>query len=749
MVERFAIEAALGRHHGVRLEAPLPAGVRTLDVMARSGETLPFLLLSERSVIVPPLVTQWDAERSDDFPAGTPMPHVLDQDGNGSPEVFVETPPNGNTYGFVNEYEVTGPGTVVERGSSEPLFRGIPVDAADIDQDGNLELVVFRLDGWGIWEASTPSGFPDQLLHQETGSRPVRFLDLSGVSGLLVVSGSSLRFVNLDGSVILQASSGGPDLEAQAAIGDFDQDGKNEIAVANQDGDVAFFELSGTTLSFDTMLHPPVPVEPALAAVPDVLQGQDLVTVERDPPFPNQEGDLDRAATRLRRWRWDGAAYQSISTLAFSGKISPGRIQLLANGSDLWLRRDRWVDLVRAEPWVYPETTLGLLLWYGRIYASALSRVDGFALVPARGVTRQWIGTSAGPPSEDLVLHGHSPSRPAESPEVLSAGAGVQGLDVVLGWNPNLCASSFVVRNGNVRGTYALTVNGDRANDTIAMGESVRYTLSGPLCVPRSRDVLGRPIEPLVPRWEKSEIALDFQTPLRPGPLPEVLLRIGNRLEPPRAVHVYKEGKELLVVPGKEPPDSVIVIGAWQTDGLPLGGSVRSAAAVPPYPGEVSPTVLADVRYDAALHLLHVTLGGDSLACDPTFVLEPEDRSFPETARSGSLDLHLDSALASGVHTLQLQGACVDEQGSARSFRVGRAMYPNPVKNGQEFVVEGLEAGSRVAFFDVNGQERLSWQATGVEQRGLLDALAPGLYFVRFESAEGKTLAIEKLAVIR
>ena len=81
-----------------------------------------------------------------------------------------------------------------------------------------------------------------------------------------------------------------------------------------------------------------------------------------------------------------------------------------------------------------------------------------------------------------------------------------------------------------VRGTYALTVNVDRASDTIATGESVRYTLSSLACGTRTRDVFGRPIEPLVPRWEKSEIALDFATPLRAGPLPEVLLRIGNRL---------------------------------------------------------------------------------------------------------------------------------------------------------------------------------------------------------------------------
>jgi hypothetical protein len=49
----------------------------------------------------------------------------------------------------------------------------------------------------------------------------------------------------------------------------------------------------------------------------------------------------------------------------------------------------------------------------------------------------------------------------------------------------------------------------------------------------------------------------------------------------------------------------------------------------------------------------------------------------------------------------------------------------------------------------LNGQERLSWRATGNTETRSLDALAPGLYLVRFEGTDGKTLGIEKLAIIR
>jgi len=96
-----------------------------------------------------------------------------------------------------------------------------------------------------------------------------------------------------------------------------------------------------------------------------------------------------------------------------------------------------------------------------------------------------------------------------------------------------------------------------------------------------------------------------------------------------------------------------------------------------------------------------------------------------------------------------MQAPCVPEQGSSRTFRVGRVLYPNPVRPEENLVVEGVEPGTRIALYDLNGQERLSWRATGKTETRSLDALAPGLYLVRFENAGGTTLGIEKLAIIR
>ena len=76
-------------------------------------------------------------------------------------------------------------------------------------------------------------------------------------------------------------------------------------------------------------------------------------------------------------------------------------------------------------------------------------------------------------------------------------------------------------------------------------------------------------------------------------------------------------------------------------------------------------------------------------------------------------------------------------------------MYPNPVRPGQKVIVEGVLPGTRITFCDVNGQERLAWRSAGLIETRSVDDLAPGLYFVRFENTEGKTLGIEKLAIIR
>jgi hypothetical protein len=514
--------------------------------------------------------------------------------------------------------------------------------------------------------------------------------------------------------------------------------------VPDQEGGLAVFELTGSTLRFEANLNGPVPFEPTLVAVPGTNGRSDLVTVERDPPSPQLEGDLDRAATRLRRWIWDSTAFRSTSTLAFAGMTPPGRIQLSNLGDELFLRRERAFDAVTAAG--------DSVSWGGRFHDAALSRVDGSVLVPTPGGTAFWIGSAIDTTAEDIVLQGMPGVRPGSALEAMSAAPVPAGLEIVVGWEPDGCdASPSLQREGTVRGTRLLQVTGRSAVDTVAIGESVSYRLSVPGCSTRVRQVLGRPIEPLVPRWVKGDIVLDLNVPLREGPLPEVLLRAGNRLEPPRAFHTFREGRQLIVAPGKEPPDSIVVIGAWQADGLPLGGSVRSAAAVPSYPGAASPAVLADVRYQAATLTLNVTLGGDSLACDPTFLLLPETLSFPVPERSGSFAIHLSSPLASGVHTLELHAACLGppDPASTRSFQVGRLLYPNPVKAGETLVVEGLEPGSRIALIDVNGEERVSWRAEGVQATRTLDDLPPGLYLVRFEDPSGKMAGLQKLAVIR
>jgi hypothetical protein len=64
-------------------------------------------------------------------------------------------------------------------------------------------------------------------------------------------------------------------------------------------------------------------------------------------------------------------------------------------------------------------------------------------------------------------------------------------------------------------------------------------------------------------------------------------------------------------------------------------------------------------------------------------------------------------------------------------------------------IVEGVEPGSRIAIYDVNGEERLSWRTSNIVDTRSLTELPPGLYLVRFEDPGGTLAGLEKLAVIR
>jgi hypothetical protein len=197
-------------------------------------------------------------------------------------------------------------------------------------------------------------------------------------------------------------------------------------------------------------------------------------------------------------------------------------------------------------------------------------------------------------------------------------------------------------------------------------------------------------------------------------------------------------------------PDSLEILDAWEEDGYPLGGSIRTVRPVPPAPNPVSPPVLAEVTYQGAAPgpLLRVRLGGGDLAdtC-AVFTLDPGGQVLSGGVRIGEeIVLDLAQPLAAGTYTLRLAPACLGAGGGERGFRVGAVFYPNPIRGAAELTVEGLPVGASVRIYDARGEERMSWQVEGPAEVRPVD-LPPGLYFVRFEG--GGASGIEKLVVLR
>jgi hypothetical protein len=213
-----------------------------------------------------------------------------------------------------------------------------------------------------------------------------------------------------------------------------------------------------------------------------------------------------------------------------------------------------------------------------------------------------------------------------------------------------------------------------------------------------------------------------------------------------------REGKRLVLPLGAGVvPDSVVILNAWEDDGYPLGGSIRTAAAVPSEPRSVLPPTLAAVRYEGGTPgpLLQVELGGGDLpdSC-AVFELEPGGLVLTEPLRKGaSLELILPAPLAMGTYTLRLASSCARAPGDTRSFRVGAVFYPNPLRGGADLILEGLPVGARVRIFDVRGEEQLQWQVAGLAEARPID-LPPGLYFLRFDGA-GVVAETGKLVVVR
>jgi len=346
--------------------------------------------------------------------------------------------------------------------------------------------------------------------------------------------------------------------------------------------------------------------------------------------------------------------------------------------------------------------------------------------------------------------------------EVMESTSIPGGVEVKLGWEPDACATlDSLSRTGDVRGAYAVPISARTAVDTVSEGESVTFRLGSALCSERVLVLTGRAPAPLRPGWDTGRIVLPIHPPLRRTPsgsiIPprDVLLVHDGTHRRPTAVHILGEGTGLLIELSESDPDSLVIMGAWHTDGYPVGGSFRAAVVVPLAPPTQVPPVLAGVEYQASDHVIRVTMSGDAPSCDYQYRLKVPDTQWSHQSgdpRWPSFDLSINPPLDPGTYTLELIGECLPDPseslGLSRSFVVGFVAYPNPIRSGDELILENLEPGSRIQLLDVSGREQLSWVVSATIDRRSLD-IAPGLYFLRVQSPGGELVGLQKLGILR
>jgi len=750
-------EATVGRHHAVRLPGPLPAGTWELDVSERDRGGTAATTRARQTVRIPSAPLVEGVEHLGDLPPGTPFRRPVDFDGDGRPEVLLESPPESGFYGTVQVWERTDEGALERLAvGGEPVL-GIPVDVGDGDGDGLAEMIVFRVDRWVVLEARNAGEVPQrEIFHgaPETEGVPLGFR--AAGEGFLTAAGPVLRGYGVrDGSYAstgeaVNEGGGGADLRLGGARGDFDGDGREALALADRDGNLVLFAIDEETPRFRGAWAAPVPLDGPMQTIPGPGGRQDLLTVETDPAEPTFEGDLDRAATRVRRWSVENGVPVPIAAVALAGTSPVPSMQFVEVGGDLYLHRDGTLDRLRLE-----EESLA---WGGTAVAG--ERSAGAVALPEAGVAAVmvWLGG----PEEDrgtaYRIPVSPPLRRGGRLRVVEAAPGANGPAVRIAWEDDGCPVGRVERRSD-SGEVSVPVVVDRSfRDTLRTEETVVYTVSATGCADRCLTLRGDALPAiLAPRWDGPErLVLDLPRPLAPLDPPGRFLtgRAGSEATEVFAVQVLRGGRRLLLdLPAGTPaPDSLISLGTWDAAGLPLGGVRRAAVALPSPPSE-APPVLVSVQYrgeGTRGSLLVETAGDLALRCPEAFLLEPPGWTLAATAGGEGLVLSLPRALEAGRYRLSVLPECVEGRtvGLAVDVVVGLTVYPNPVRGNGALHLANIGPGSRVRLLDVTGRGVGSWRVGTSDPTLALDGVAPGLYLLRVDLPGGDVVR-RKIAVVR
>ena len=346
-----AEETSVSTSHAVRLTGPVPAGTVAVRLAGRAAGESARRDLGRLTVDVPALrLVNGELAYSSGAPPGTPMPRAVAWNDGEANDLFMESPPGGELYGVVRWLDFRNLSTVLsERDSSARLFTGIPVDAADADGDGLGELVVFRLDGWSVWEAEFADGFPRRRAHLQPadGSVPVRFVSTSGGVRLLVVSGGGVRLYRSGETgydLVAEADGSGRALKLPGEVADIDGDGAPEAIFADEAGAMVVFRVGASNVEMVTAQMLAHPMAGRFLAIAQTSPAE-LLAASLEPSGADAESDLNRAAVRVARLVWTGSGFEERGSLSLAGFSAERDVQFIDVGpAQALLRRGRRLD---------------------------------------------------------------------------------------------------------------------------------------------------------------------------------------------------------------------------------------------------------------------------------------------------------------------------------------------------------------------------------------------------------------------
>ena len=747
----------VGFRHVARARGPIPAGTWPVEVLGRGQVDGSYAELAELEVTIPSAPVSFEPELLPVPGSGTPLPVVVDFDRDFRPEIVIERPPVSGFYGRLGWFELDDGGALVELDDPPTGLLGIPRDAADADGDGLDEMILFQLGRWEVWEQHATGDFPNRRRFSAgfDGGNPLGFAEVAG--GTLLLAVRDTRLLAFDPAddyapfVEAEAAPGASFLRQGGAVGDFDGDGDVEVVLADDAGRLQVFGLSAAGAVFDAAYPAPGPLLGSMLAVRSAEpERRDLLTLEFDPQFPEEEGDFKRTATRVRRWIWNGTALIPAASLAFTGIGASGN-SFLADGDDALLYRAGTVDrLVLAG---------GDVVWGGRVLEE--TGHDAGVLVPLPGTSDRllWSGASE-PERTTLARLAAEPAHEARGPALrVTAAAVVEGrLALALSWTDVECGPPARLLRANGGTETELDFETGAATDTLVLGTEAEYRLEYPGCAASGLQVRAETPAAVHAWWDAGRLVLDLDRPLLAGREPGRFLFFGAIDWPglsegePLAVEILRGGTRLvLAVPPINDYDELRIEGLWDVHELPVGGKAPLSLGFPPRDLDPPELVLVAARYEAAPPRIEVTLNREA---DPgcTFVLDPGGRILTPGESAGTAPvLPLDGPLTPGTYRLRLDPSCsggASLLATTVEFRLGFQVYPNPVRAGESLTIENLHPETALELVDPAGRSILRETVSSSTHHLDVTGVAPGLYFLRTVDGGGR-VHLEKVAIIQ